>query len=122
MTVKKDQFFKKITRAAAEFTILSILAEKGEAHPYEIQELVQEQLLKKYRLQIESIKSFIEISDTILSNVNNLKNKNQKNIDQVLKETKDPLFRHFGKAFFHFIIWISKNNISGHYLTNSCFF
>lgn len=99
MTAKKDLFFKKITRAAAEFTILSILAEKGVAHPYEIQELVQEELLKKYRLQIESIKSFIEISETIISNFNNPRRQNQKDISQILKGIKDPLFRHFGKIF-----------------------
>jgi len=102
MTVKKakkDQFFKKITRAAAEFTILSILAEKGVAHPYEIQELVQEVLLKKYRFQIENIKSFIEVSEIIISNFNNPKQQNQKDVSQILKETKNPLFVHFGKIF-----------------------
>ncbi len=99
MTVKKDQFFKKITRAAAEFTILSILAEKGVAHPYEIQELVQDELLKKYRFQIESIKSFIEISEAIISNFNDPKHQKQKDVNQILKGTKDPLFGHFGKIF-----------------------
>ena len=52
-----DKFFSKIAKSVSEFMILAILKEKGESHPYEIQQL----LLSKFSEQKTHASIMLEI-------------------------------------------------------------
>ncbi len=58
--------FRKITRAASEFMILSIIMEKGESHPYEIYQTLIERVAGKQKPPVRNLELLIKYSSMIM--------------------------------------------------------
>ncbi|TFG08379.1 MAG: PadR family transcriptional regulator [Promethearchaeota archaeon] len=98
MTPKEHHFFKKISRAASEFIILSILEEKGESHPYEINDILQKEILENRQAQVKNTIQFIEFSEKVIEFYGD-PNKKKLDIRKLRNELEDPLLKHFSGIF-----------------------
>ena len=57
--------FEKITRAASEFIILSILMEKNNSHPYEIHQILQDRIEQHQQYQLDSLQTLIKYGEVL---------------------------------------------------------
>ncbi len=99
MSSKEHHFFKKLSRAASEFIILSILAEKGESHPYEIHDILQKEIFKNRETRIKNTIKFIELSEKLIAIYKNPQKKNKDDIKNLMDKLEDPLFKFLSKIF-----------------------
>ena len=99
MSSKEHHFFKKLSRAASEFIILSILAEKGESHPYEIHDILQKEILKNRQIRIKNTIKFIELSENLIDIYKNPQKKNKVDIKNLMDKLEDPVFKFLSKIF-----------------------
>lgn len=101
--------FKKITRAASEFIILSILMEKGATHPYQIYQKLQERLLEKQVAQIKNLKSLVKYGTEILNYFK--EPKKNKDLENQIVKTIENLDNFFSKAFLSNFLKKGKKNV-----------
>ncbi|MFQ5977567.1 MAG: PadR family transcriptional regulator [Candidatus Heimdallarchaeota archaeon] len=62
----EERFFKRVARHVSEFHILTILAEKGECHPYEIQQILKTQIFQERQEQANKLEQLIQVGQKIL--------------------------------------------------------
>lgn len=89
--------FKKITRAASEFLILSILMEKKISHPYEIHQTLKERIAgKKDEISIK-LETLVEFGEEITSFFEKAREetKGENEISQRLENIRSPSVRVF---------------------------
>lgn len=62
----EERFFKRVARHVSEFHILTILAEKGECHPYEIQQILKTQFFRERQEQAKKLEQLIQVGQKIV--------------------------------------------------------
>jgi DNA-binding PadR family transcriptional regulator len=62
----EERFFKRVARHVSEFHILTILAEKGECHPYEIQQILKTQIFRERQEQAKKLEQLIRVGQKIV--------------------------------------------------------
>lgn len=62
----EERFFKRVARHVSEFHILTILAEKGECHPYEVQQILKTQIFRERQEQAKKLEQLIQVGQKIV--------------------------------------------------------
>ena len=75
---------------------MSIIAEKKETHPYEIQQILQKKVLHKYQIQIQTSSHLVQTFEKIIE-ISSKPKRDNKDIEKFIQSIRIPFLRDFCK-------------------------